>query len=188
MSYLKQSPGPTNLPDVFRMYPERARNMLHLIDEILVGDYPFAQAEREMLFAYASGQNQCEFCYESHKPVAAAFGIDETVFDELMNGIDSAPVDDKLKPVLKYVKKLTLTPSKIVQGDAQAIFDAGWDDQALVDAASISACASFFNRFVDGVGVDVSAEVARDTGATVLPTIGYAGLARALEKGALPGG
>ena len=70
MSFLKSSPGPTNLPDVLQMYPRRAIPMLRLIDDILRGDSPFTTAEREMIFAFASSQNQCSFCYESHKPVA----------------------------------------------------------------------------------------------------------------------
>ena len=183
MSFLKSSPGPTNLPDVLQMYPRRAIPMLRLIDDILRGDSPFTTAEREMIFAFASSQNQCSFCYESHKPVAGAFGIDETVFDELLADIDAASVREELKPVLKYVRKLTLTPYKMIAADAEAIYGAGWDDQALVDAASICAIANYYNRFVDGVGIDVSSAVARETGGAILPTIGYAGLADTLEKG-----
>jgi len=38
------------------------------------------------------------------------------------------------------------------------------------------------NRFVNGVGVDVDPETAYQTGASVLPTIGYSGWAANLEK------
>jgi len=127
MSFLQSSPGKTNLPDVFKLYPRRSILMLRLIDDILRGDSTFTVAEREMIFAFASSQNECQFCYESHKPVAAAFGVDEAVFDELVVDIDTASVSPKLKPVLKYVKKLTLTPSKMVETDARAIYDAGWN-------------------------------------------------------------
>ena len=183
MSYLLSSPGATDLPDVLKLYPQRSVLMLRLIDDIMRGDSPFSVAEREMIFAFASSQNSCSFCYESHKPVAAAFGIDESVFDELIQDIDTASVSDNLKPVLKYVKKLTLTPHQVVEADAKQIYDTGWDEQALVDAVSVCAIANYFNRFVEGVGVDVTTEVARQTGASVLPTLGYAGLADMLEKG-----
>lgn len=182
MSFLLSSPGVTDFPDVFQKYPKRAALMLRLIDDIMRGDSPFSEAEREMIFAYVSSQNSCSFCYESHKPVAAAFGIDEAVFDELQQDIDTASVSEKLKPVLKFVRKLTDTPFKMVASDAEAIYDAGWDEQAFVDAVSVCAIANYFNRFVDGVGIDVSDEHARETGARLLPTIGYAGLADELEK------
>ena len=182
MSFLPSSPGPTNFPDILQRYPARAALMLRLIDDILRGDSPLSVAEREMIFAYGSAQNACGYCYDSHRPVAAAFGIDDGVFDALMQGIDGAPVEDRLKPILRFVQKLTLTPSRMAQADADAILAAGWDEQALVDVVSICAVQNFFNRFVDGVGVDVDSETARRTGAELLPTIGYAGLAERLEK------
>lgn len=182
MSFLPSSPGPTNLTEVMQKHPVRATLMLHLIDDILRGDSPLSVAEREMIFAYGSAQNACDFCYASHRPVAVAFGIDEGVFDELMANIGTASVDERLKPILRYVQKLTLTPSRMTQADADAILEAGWDEQALVDVVSICAVQNFFNRFVDGVGIDVDSETARRTGAELLPTIGYAGLAERLQK------
>ncbi len=182
MSFLPSSPGITNFRDVMQMYPQRSVLMLRLIDDIMRGDSPLTVAERELIFAYGSGQNACNFCYQSHRPVAAAFGIDESVFDELMTSIDGSSVDERLKPILRFVQKLTLTPSRMTQADADAILDAGWDEQALVDVVSICAVHNFFNRFVDGVGVDVDTATARRSGEEVLPTIGYAGLADRLEE------
>jgi uncharacterized peroxidase-related enzyme len=182
MSYLRSIQGETDLPDVFKKYPGRSALLLRVLDDILRGDSPFSVAERELIFAYVSSQNACSYCYDSHKPVAGAFGIDEAIFEELLHNIDAATINEKLKPVLKYVKKLTLTPAKMVQADAEAIYEAGWDEQAFVDVVSICVIANCFNRFVDGIGVDVSSEHARQTGATLLPTIGYGGLADELEK------
>ena len=59
MSFLPSSPGPTNLPDVFQKYPQRSVLMLRLIDNILRGESPLSVAERELIFAYGSGQNAC---------------------------------------------------------------------------------------------------------------------------------
>jgi hypothetical protein len=66
---------------------------------------------------------------------------------------------------------------------ADAICAAGWNEQTLVDAAGICAVANFFNRFVDGVGINVSSEHARRTGATLLPTAGFGGTADQLIHG-----
>lgn len=182
MSFLSSSPGPTDFPEVLRQYPRRSVLMLRLANEILREESAFSVAERELIFAYVSAQNACDYCHDSHRPVAAAFGIDESVFDELQRDVDSAGIDEKLKPVLRYARKLTLTPSRMVQADAEAIYAAGWDERALVDAASICAIANFFNRIVDGVGIDVTPEQARRTGATLLPTIGYGGIADEIES------
>lgn len=182
MSFLRSIEGETDFPDFFKQYPRRSALLLRALDDILRGDSPLSVAERELIFAYTSSQNACSYCYDSHKPVAAAFGIDEAVFDGLLLDIDDANVSENLKPILKFAKKLTLNPSMMLQTDADAIYEAGWDEQAFVDVVSICAIANCFNRLVDGVGVDVSSEHARTTGATLLPTIGYAGLAEELEK------
>lgn len=181
MSYLKSSPGETDLRDVFVKFPQRSVKMLRLIDDIMRGESALSAGERELIFAFCSSQNSCQFCYSSHQPVAGALGVDESIFPELERDIDSARVDERLKPVLHYARKLTLHSSQITQKDVDAIYAAGWNEQAFLDIVSVCAIANFFNRIVDGVGVDVSSEQARDAGNSTLNTIGYAGLADRLE-------
>lgn len=183
MSFLLSSPGVTNLPDVFQKYPNRGVLILRLIDDIMRKESPLSDGERELIFTYISGLNACGFCYHSHVPAATAFGIDEKVFTGDMGiNLDAPKVDEKLKPILGYAKKLTLTPTQVTKADVDAIYAAGWNEQAFVDVVSICCVVNFMNRFVNGVGVDVDSETAYKTGASVLPTIGYSGWAENLEK------
>ena len=99
------------------------------------------------------GLNECNYCHGTHAAVAKSFGINETVIEDLLLDIDSADISDKMVPILKYVKKLTLTPSKMVMGDAQAVFDAGWSERALQDVICICSLFNFFNRLLDGHGI-----------------------------------
>ena len=94
MSFLLSSPGTTDLPDVFKKYPRRSVLMLRLMEDILRTESSFTQAERELIFAYTSLQNACNFCYDSHRPVAITFGIDEQLFEELNDDIESSTIDD----------------------------------------------------------------------------------------------
>ena len=66
--------------------------------------------------------------------------------------IDTADVDDKLKPIFKFVKKLTLIPAEITQADADAVFAAGWGEKALHDAIAVCARMCFMQRIVEGHG------------------------------------
>jgi AhpD family alkylhydroperoxidase len=160
MSFLLSSPGTTNLPDVFQKYPKRGIMILHLIDDIMREESPLTDGERELIFTYISGLNSCSFCFHSHVPAATAYGIDESIFGDMKINLDSPKVDKKLQPILIYAKKLTLTPTQVTKADV----------------------VNFMNRFVNGVGVDVDPETAHQTGASVLPTIGYSGWAANLEK------
>ena len=118
------------------------------------GDSPLTIAQRELIGAYTSGLNACPLCCGVHTLVAQSFGIDEGVITALVNDLDSAPVDDKLKALLRFVRKVNQEPSKMTQADADAVFAAGWDERALHDAVNICAMFNFMNRLVLGLGAD----------------------------------
>lgn len=153
MAILPSMPEGYTLTELFQRWPEPARPLMALHDVLLRGPSPFSVAERELIAGYVSGLNQCDYCHGIHTYVAEAFGIGEGVMAGLMADIDSAPVDERMKPVLAYVKKLTLTPSRMVDADAQAIYDAGWDERAVHDAAAVCATFNFMNRLVEGTGI-----------------------------------
>jgi uncharacterized peroxidase-related enzyme len=125
---------------------------------LMRGPSPFTPAERELIAAYVSGVNACRYCFGVHSRVAGAFGVDATVFDALMHDLERAPVDARLKPVLRYARKLTETPSRMTAADAEAVYAAGWDDTALVHAVAVCAYFNMMNRLLDGTGIVANPE------------------------------
>lgn len=121
--------------------------------DVLRGPSAFSVGERELIAAYVSALNQCQFCTGVHSSVAAANGIDEALLRAIVDDLDVAPVDERLRPVLRYVRKLTEAPAKMTQADADAVYAAGWDENALADAVEICALFNFYNRLVEGHGV-----------------------------------
>lgn len=121
-------------------------------------DSPFTIAQRELLAAFVSGTNACKYCTGAHTATAVEFGVEEELITSLLNDIDTTDVDDNLKPIFKFIKKLTLEPTKMVQSDADRVFEAGWSERALYDAIIICCTWSFMNRFVEGLGLSVIPE------------------------------
>ena len=80
-----------------------------------------------------------------------------------------------MKPLLRYVRKLTLASSRMTPAEAQAVFDARWDEQALHDAVSVCALFNLMNRLVDGLGLVADDDYAQFS-ARRLADIGYTGL------------
>ena len=152
MSYLPSSPDLTNIAAMLGKYPRRGILLFKLLEDIKSSCSPLNRSMRELIITYTSGLNQCDFCYNTHKAVSEQLGINEKVFDQLKTDIDSAQVDERLKPVLRYVKKLTLTPDRITQADAQQIFAAGWDENVFLDVIFLCAVVNCMNRFVSGLG------------------------------------
>ena len=153
MSYLPSSPDLTKIAAMLGKYPRRGILLFKLLEDIKSSCSPLNRSMRELIITYTSGLNQWDFCYNTHKAVSEQLGIDEKVFDQLKADIDSAQVDERLKPVLRYIKKLTLTPDRITQADAQQIFDAGWDENVFLDVIFLCAVVNCMNRFVSGIGI-----------------------------------
>lgn len=145
--------------DIYPLNPPLFREWCKVEESIMRGPSTFSPGERELMGAYCSQLNSCSYCHSSHWEAAKLFGIDEAVFDPLMKDIDTAPIDDRLKPIFRYLNKLTLTPHRMVQSDADAVLAAGWDERALQDVILVCCCYAFMNRLVDGHGLPSDPEL-----------------------------
>ena len=181
MAFLKSLPPTAALLDVFRAYPATAKPLLDVHEVVLRGESPLTPAERELIAAYVSGLNACTYCHGIHTATAEAFGVEEGLLKTLLEDVDSSPVDEKMKPILRYVQKLTLTPSRMIPADADAVYAVGWDDSALHDAVCVCGLFNFMNRMVEGLGIEPSLDYT-DQSAQRLKEIGYAGLAQMLDS------
>lgn len=153
MPYLPSLKPDAVLLDVLRAFPSTAEPLLDYHEALLRGPSPFTVAERELIAAYTSGLNACGYCHGVHGATAERFGVPEGTLQALLDDVDTAPVDERMRPVLRYVHKLTLTPSRVTPDDAQAVLAAGWQEQALHDAAAVCGLFNLMNRLVDGLGV-----------------------------------
>lgn len=153
MPLLRSLPEDATLADLRNRYAELFELLRPYAERLMRGPSPLSAAERELIAAYVSGINACRYCHGTHSKVAAGFGIDERLFTRLMHDPESAEVDERLKPILRYVRKLTETPSRVTPADADAIYAAGWDDEAFVHAVAVCAYFNNMNRLVDGTGI-----------------------------------
>lgn len=156
--------GNNRLDNIFSEYPERGALMLRLIADVMAESHELSKLDKETIFAYSSFQNACDYCFESHKAVAHAYGLDESIFEQIVADLNSANIDERLKAVLRFVQKLSRIPSRIVEPDLQAVMAEGFSERAVVDIVSVCALANYMNRFVDGLGVAATREQARQMG------------------------
>ena len=153
MKLFPSLPDPPHLADVYRRFPEHVKPLLEYHDLLLRGESPLSIGERELIAAYVSGLNACNFCYGAHRLYAEVFGFDPALVEQMVADLDAAPVDEKLKPLLRYAGKLKTLPPKLTPADADAVFAAGWPERALFDAIEIAALFNYMNRIIEGTGV-----------------------------------
>lgn len=153
MGFLNSLGEAPHLYDVMKVSPRMAVYLFKMTDEIMLAKGTLNDTERELIAAYVSGLNACSFCYRGHKAIAEMFGIEEGLIDRLVEDLESVEIDGKMKEALRYAKKVTETPGKMVDGDAENLYSAGWDENALMNIVEITALFSMYNRLADGTGV-----------------------------------
>lgn len=154
MSFLPSLPRRTHLSDVMKTFPLAWEPLLDFHDVVLRGESPLSIGERELIAAYVSALNQCHFCYNAHRVYAESYGFAPEVCPALIDDFASAPIADRLRPVLAYAGKLTLTPAQVAAADVDAILAAGWDERSVADANKVTALFNYMNRVILGMGVD----------------------------------
>lgn len=175
MTHLPSLPHDAKLLDVLRAHPETAGPLLDYHEAVMRGPSPLTVAERELVAAYVSGLNACGYCFGVHSVTAASFGIGEDTLTALLHDVDTADIDDRMRPLLRYVGKLTVSPSRVTPADARVVLDAGWEERALHDAVSVCALFNLMNRYVNGLGVTAD-EAYLEVSGRRLADGGYAGL------------
>ncbi len=152
MPFFKSYADDSGPGDVFLRHPEIYKPWAEASPALMNGPSPLTPGEREMIAAYVVGVAECRYAYVAHAAAAYAWGIEEGLIDKLLGDLKSAPIAEEFKPLLAFVKKLTLTPSAVSQEDADAVFAAGWDEKALHDAICVTARMNFMCRVVEGHG------------------------------------
>ena len=153
MPFLKHLDDLSDITDITWNDRKRLGPLDKASQNIMRGKSSFSPAQKEVFAAFVSGLNACSFCYGSHAAVAKNFGVPQETIELLVEDIDIAPIASNEKPLFQYLKKLTLSPSKLIQEDADKIFREGWSEQDLQDLILIGCLFNFYNRLLDGHGI-----------------------------------
>lgn len=155
MTFLKKLDEDAKVFDVFGAWPE-IYGPWERVSQVLLREAPsrLSEGQRELIGAFVSRRNQCQYCYEVHNSATRAYGYAGELVEQLNDDIELADVDDDLKPILRYVRKLNDEQYKMVQGDVDQVLSAGWDEDDLHLAVAICGLFNFMNRLVHGLGVE----------------------------------
>lgn len=185
MSFFKSLPEDAGVRHILTLNPQAGRALVEFHTAALRNEGPLEPRHKELIAAYVSGLNACQYCFGVHAETAKAFGLEAGTLERLLADIDSADVDERLKPLLRYARKLTLEPSRMTEADAQAVFAAGWSEAALHEAVLTVCLFNFMNRLLEGHGVKGNPGVFSARG-QALRDEGYQPLLAFLDAAAAP--
>jgi len=69
----------------------------------------------------------------------------------------TAPIEPKLREMLGFLEKLTLSPNDVQPGDVEPLRAAGVSDRAILDAIYVCFLFNLMDRVADALGFDVPA-------------------------------
>jgi len=146
--------------------PNASYHLARFSQEIMHEDAPISPAVRELIAAYTSSLNRCEFCMKAHAAVAAHLFGDEALVWSAIRDLEHSDLADKDKAILRFVGKVTRDASSIDERDIATLHAAGWDDTSIYYAIAACGLFNFYNRFISANGVrPVSDEAFRRFGA-----------------------
>jgi uncharacterized peroxidase-related enzyme len=159
--------------------------MSALADVLLHADSSLSRGERELIAAYVSALNECEFCHNSHAAVASChLGDEGAIVTAVVRDAYSAPVSPKMKALLAIAARVQRSGRHVRESDVERARTEGATDTEIHDAVLIAAAFCMFNRYVDGLGAPTPTDPAgyRER-ASYVATHGYTAVIQAGAKG-----
>lgn len=98
---------------------------------------------------------------------------DEALVWAVLRDLESSPLDDKHKALLRFVDKVNHDSPRIQPEDMAPVRAAGWTDEAIYSAVTVCALFNFYNRWIDATGVHAMNDEAHREGGKRIAKHGY---------------
>jgi uncharacterized peroxidase-related enzyme len=150
----KSIAGDAGVRHILNLRPAAGRLLAQYHQEVMRGPSPLSEAERELIAAYVSALNRCNYCCRTHSATASHYGVPEGLAQALAEDETLGGAPPRMQPLLRVARKLTVGRGSIETADADAVYTAGWSEAALHDAILVTAMFNFMNRLVHGHGLE----------------------------------
>jgi uncharacterized peroxidase-related enzyme len=152
-------PVPAGVPGILSLFafrPETAGPLNQLAEVLLRGPSTLSRGERELIAAYVSSKNGCEFCCSSHSAFAAhqlEGGV--ALVEAVKADPASAAISPKLAALLVVAGQAQQGGRSVTAAAVAAARAVGASDVEVHDTVLIAAAFCMFNRYVDGLATSV---------------------------------
>jgi len=152
MPYISLNSAEPGIRGLLRFRPETGRPLSELAEVLLRGPGTLSRGERELIAAYVSALNHCQYCTSSHSATAAAqLPGGMTLVDQVRSSPADAPLSAKLKALLVIAASVRDSGLDVTAEQVAGARAAGATDLEIHDTVLIAAAFCMFNRYVDGL-------------------------------------
>src|SRR5258707_475100 len=152
MPHIALNSAEPGIRGLLRFRPETGRPLSDLAEVLLRGPSTLTRGERELIAAYVSSLNDCQYCSSAHSACAAAqLPGGMAVVEEVRADAASAPVSAKLKALLEIASAVQQSGLNVSAEHIAAARIAAATDLEIHDTVLIAAAFCMLNRYVDGL-------------------------------------
>ena len=163
-------------PEVLKLLMYRPEffgaQMKKVTHEAMRGPSAWSVGDRELMAAFVSKVNECEYCTRAHTAVSARAYKDEGKVSAALSNLETAPIDEPLRATLRMLRKLTLKHTVDAE-DMRAVLAAGVSREQIEDALAVVFVFSTINRLADAFEFSVPEPKVFEAGAKFLLARGY---------------
>ncbi len=139
--------------NLFAYRPDVTSHLASFTEGVMRAPAPIDAGLRELIAAYTSYTNECEFCWRSHAAVAGELLGSHEMVRQVLEDVESSPLDAPRKALLRFARKMTLQLTAMDEGDVNQLRIFGWNDEAIYFAILVVALFNFYNRWITTSGV-----------------------------------
>src|ERR1035438_4126867 len=162
-----------NICYLFAFRPEMTQHLARFTQEVMRELSPLSPGLRELIAAYTSYVNECEFCTKAHVAVAAELlGSEDLVWTALRN-LDASSLKEDEKALLRFAGKVTSDLPSITEDDVKSLRALGWNDESIYYTITVCALFNFYNRWITASGVHAVSDEGHRLHGKVLAQKGY---------------
>ena len=146
--------------------------MQRVVQQAMRGPSTWSISDRELMAAFVSKVNECEFCTKAHTAVAARAYHDEAKVSAALSDIETAAIEEPLRATLRLLRKLTREHA-VGADDIRAVLAAGVSRAQIRDALAVCFAFNTMDRLADTFEFFVPGQAAFEAGAKFLLKRGY---------------
>ena len=144
------------VPNVLRAYtinPAKFRVFSAFYNQVMLDEETcrLSKLEREMIAVVVSSANRCYYCLVAHGEAVRELSSDPQLGEMMVMNYRVAELEPRLRGMLDFAWKLTLTPHEIGEADRQRLRDLGFSDLDIFDICDVAAFFNYTNRMAFGL-------------------------------------
>lgn len=158
---------------LFAFQPKVTSHLASFTEGVMRAPSSVSLGLRELIAAYTSWTNECQFCWKSHAAVAAELLGSESLVHAVLHDLESSPLPENKKALLRFAAKVTKHLPDMDQTDIDTLHAQGWMDEAIYFTILVVSLFNFYNRWVTTSGVHPVSEEAHQAHGKRLALSGY---------------